>query len=309
MAEGSDRKKTRPRASSVEEQLYRFGLPYETAIDQRERFAETHADQEFGEEKVFPQLIDALLEEVPPDVPVLEVGAGTGVLTRELIARAGSVTAVEPSRGLIERLASSTWASSSPTLRAVMGLIEDLPGDVAWDTAVVTFTPRRGVALVHLLRELAIRVARRIVFMMDDDTLDWAYLARSASSYGFDVSMRMVASDDGRRAVLVSVEISTWEPRLTSQVEWGADAKVIEVPHPAPRGTATRLVRYFLAGGDIALTLRTKPEGLDRLYGNVRTAVHRLARDSVTVRKQEDAIQLVRLPPADERAPAVPDVP
>jgi SAM-dependent methyltransferase len=284
----------------MEEQLYRFGLPYETAIDQRERFAEDRSDVEFGEDKVFPELIDALLEEVPEEIAVLEVGAGTGVITRELVDRAGAVTAMEPSKGLIERLASSEWASSSPTLRAVMGLIEDLPGDVAYDTAVVTFTPRRGVALVHLLRELALRVARRIVFVMDDSSLDWAHLSRSASSHGFDVSMRMVAAQDGRRAVLVSVEVSTWEPRLSAKVEWGDDAKTLDVPYPAPRGTATRLVRYFLAGGDRALTLRTDDEGIDRLYGNLRTAVHRLARDEVTVRRHEGAIQLVRLPGTEE---------
>lgn len=287
---------------SMQEQLYRFGLPFETAIGQRERFADT-SDVEWGEELVFPELLDALLEEVPADVLVLEVGAGTGVITRELVQRAGGVTAMEPSAGLIDRMSKSDWASASPTLRAVLGLVEDLPGDVAFDTAVVTFTPRRGLALVHLLRELALRVARRIVFVMPDTSLDWAHLARSASSHGFDVSMRMVSASDGRRAVLVSVEVSTWEPRLTQDLEWGEESKTLEVPFPPPRGTATRMVRYFLAGGDRALTLRTSSQGIERLYGNLRTAVHRLARDQVTVRRQEDAIQLVRLPGGDEATP------
>jgi SAM-dependent methyltransferase len=285
---------------SMQDQLYRFGLPYDTAITQRERFAESRADIDFGEEMVFPELIDALLEEIPPDTPVLEVGAGTGKITRELLERTPTVTAMEPSQALIERLASSEWASSSPTLRAVMGLVEDLPGDVAYDTAVVTFTPRRGLALVHLLRELALRVARRIVFVMSDSSLDWAHLARSASSHGFDVNIRVVSSQDGRRGVLLSVEVSTWEPRFTATAEWGEEAKSLDVPFPPPRGTATRMVRYFLAGSDHALTLRTDPEGVGRLYGNLRTAVHRLARDQVTVRRQDETVQLVRLPGTEE---------
>ena len=285
---------------SMQEQLYRFGLPYDTAMDRRERFAEDTSDVEFGEEKVFPELIDALLDDIPEGVSVLEVGAGTGRITREFLEKAGTVTAMEPSIGLLRRLASSDWASISPTLRAVMGLIEDLPGDVAHDTALVTFTPRRGVALVHLLRELALRVARRIIFVMDDESLDWAHLTRSASSHGFDVSARMVGARDGRRAVLVSVEVSTWEPRLAVESGWGEGSRTIEVPFPAPRGTATRMVRYILAGGDRALTLNTHPDGVERLYGNLRTAVHRLARDEVTVRRLDDAIQLVRLPGSDE---------
>jgi hypothetical protein len=289
-----------PEIDEIQEQLYRFGLPYDTAMDQRERFAEDSADIEFGEDMIFPEVVDALLEEIPPEGAVLEGGAGTGVITKELIERAGSVTALEPSIGLLRRLASSDWASASPTLRAVMGLIEDLPGDVAFDTAVVTFTPRRGVALVHLLRELAMRVARRIIFMMDDGTLDWAHLMRSASTHGFDVAARMVTDNEGRRAVLLSVEVSTWEPRLTVDSEWGEGARTIEVPFPAPRGTSTRLVRYFMAGGDRALTLHTGEEGVDRLYGNLRTAVHRLAREEVTVRRSEDSIQLVRLPGPEE---------
>ena len=65
---------------------------------------------------------------------------------------------------------------------------------------------------------------------------------------------------------------------------------------PAPRGAATRLVRYFLAGGDRALLVRTEREGLDRLYGNLRTAVHRLGQNEVTVRRLDDGVQIVRLP-------------
>ncbi|HSK46816.1 MAG TPA: hypothetical protein VLA05_02290, partial [Coriobacteriia bacterium] len=74
--------------------------------------------------------------------------------------------------------------------------------------------------------------------------------------------------------------------------------RTIDVPHPAPRGTATRLVRYFLDGGDRALLVRTDRKGVDRLYGNLRTAAHRLGRDEITVRRTDDGVQVVRLPKA-----------
>ena len=69
------------------------------------------------------------------------------------------------------------------------------------------------------------------------------------------------------------------------------------MPYPAPRGAATRLVRYFLTGGRPgAARARPTAEGIERLYGNLRTAVHRLGRDEVTVRRTDDGIQIVRLP-------------
>ena len=75
------------------------------------------------------------------------------------------------------------------------------------------------------------------------------------------------------------------------------------MPLPAPRGTATRLVRSFLSGGDRALRVRTDPRGIERLYGNLRTAAHRLAKDEITVRRHGDVIHLVRLPKAEGPQP------
>jgi hypothetical protein len=200
---------------------------------------------------------------------------------------------------MLKRLVSSEVAGAE-NLRTMQGLVEDLPPEIAFDVAVVTFTPRRGVALVRLLLELATRVANRIVIMLDDRSLDWAYLARSAATQGFGVRMRFVVAEDGRRAVLLVADVSDWQPSFSQQEEWTEDVNSIEVPYPTPRGAATRLVRYFLAGGDRALVLTTDPRGADRLYGNLRTAVHRLAREEVTVRRQDETVQLVRLPGATE---------
>ncbi len=290
--------KPQRRDAELDVELSRLGVPYETAIERREKLADNYAI-DFGQERVFPELVDALLAEVSGARQVLEVGAATGLITRPLVGAVGYVTALEPSVGMLKRLVSSEVASAE-NLRTMQGLVEGLPPEIAFDVAVVTFTPRRGVALVRLLLELATRVADRIVLMLDDTSLDWAYLARSAAMQGFGVRLRFAVAEDGRRAVLLVADVSDWSPSFASHEEWTEDVKSIEVPYATPRGAATRLVRYFLAGGDRALVLTTDPRGVDRLYGNLRTAVHRLAREEVTVRRQEGTVQLVRLPGSRE---------
>lgn len=272
----------------------------ETAVARRERLADNY-DIDFGQERVFPELVEAMLAEVPEGAKVLEVGAATGLLTRPLLQVAGGVTAMEPSHGLLHRLLTSDVASS-PKLRTLPGLVEDLPAVVDYDCAVVTFTPRRGVALLRLLRELALRVSDRIVILLPDDTaMDWAYLARSASLQGFEMRAHLVRGSDDHRAVVLTALVAGWHPLAPGPEDWAVDAREITVPYPPPRGAATRLVRYFLSGGDRALSLVTDPRGVERLYGNLRTAVHRLARDECTVRRQGDVIQLVRLPRRADR--------
>jgi hypothetical protein len=283
---------------------YPYGVPIESSLARRERLADRY-DIDFGQERVFPELVDALMEEVDEDVVLLEVGAATGLLTRPLLEKAGAVTALEPSEGMLRRLLASDVAAD-PTLRIRQGMVEDLLHDERFDTAVVTFTPRRGVGLLRLLVELANRVQRKVVMLLDDDgSMDWAYLARAGAIQGLDVSLRFVTADesgvapqDRHRAVILVACVGGWDPVLEPAVDWTGDVHEIEVPYPPPRGTATRLVRYFLAAGDRAVLISTDSEGVERLYGNLRTAVHRLGRAEVTVRRQGDSIQLVRLPKA-----------
>ncbi len=279
----------------------RYGTLLNVALERRERLADRY-DIEFGKDRVFPQLIEDMLDEVPQGARVLEVGAATGLLTRPLLEKAGHVTALEPSEGMLRRLLASDVANS-PHLTIIKGMVEDLLHDQRYDMAVVTFTPRRGVGLSQLLMELALRVNTKVVMMLDDDgTMDWAYLARGASAQGFDVCVNLVTSRDDdpalrRRAVLVVADIRRWQPMIADPTEeWAVDARELFVPFPPPRGSATRVVRYFLGGGDRAVRVVTDPRGVERLYGNLRTAVHRLAREEATVRRTGDEIQIVRLP-------------
>lgn len=282
-----------------------FGVPIESALERRERIANM-ADIQFGQERIFPELLDALLEEVPEGANVLEVGAATGLVTRPLLERAGHVTALEPSAGMLRRLLASDVASSD-RLSVIQGMVEDLRPEIFYEAAVVTFTPRRGVGLLRLLLELATLVLDRVVMLLEtENTLDWAYLARAAAAQGFDVRLHIVTSPPSaegarKRAAILVADVANWDPQFPDEQAWAvSDAREIEVPYPAPRGSATRLVRFFLAGGDRAVLVNTDPKGVERLYGNLRTAAHRLGRDELTVRRHGASIQLVRLPKAGE---------
>lgn len=281
-----------------------FGVPIESVLERREGFANRYS-YDFGRDRVFPELVEALLEEVPEGARLLEVGAATGLLTEPLLAHAGHVTALEPSEGMLRRLLAKE-AAEAAHLRVLKGMAEDLATNELFDFAVVTFTPRRGVGLLRLLQRLAVNVTTAVVMLLDDDpTMDWAFLARAAAMQGFEVRLRFVADrsaapDACRRAVVLVAGISEWTPMCATNSPWEFEARVVEVPYPAPRGAATRLMRYFLAGGDRALLVRTETAGIDRIYGNLRTAAHRLARDEVTVRRTDDGVQIMRLPKASE---------
>jgi hypothetical protein len=283
----------------------RFGVPIESVLERRERLANI-SDINFGEERVFPELVAALLDEVPEDANILEVGSASGLLTRPLLGKAGYLTALEPSAGMLRRLLSTDIAESD-RLSVIQGMVEDLRHETFYDVAVVTFTPRRGMGLVRLLLELATRVVDRVVMLLEvENTLDWAYVTRAAAIEGFDVRLHIVSSQADssghrRRAAVFVADAATWEPAFSPEGAWAVpDAREVDVPYPAPRGTATRLVRFLLDGSDRALRVRTDSQGIERLYGNLRTAAHRLGKDEITVRSHAGLIHLVRLPKAEE---------
>ncbi len=288
------------RRKTAEDASFHFGVPISSALERRERLADDYST-DYGAERVFPELVRAVLDEVAPDSRVLEVGAATGLMTRPLLTRAGILTALEPSAGMLRRLISSDVASSD-RLVTIQGMVESLVPELAWEIAVVTFTPRRGVGLLRLLLELAVRVTDTVVMMLaDDGSMDWAFLARAAAVQGFDVRIRIVNGAEGRRAFVLVADVSTWEPTFAEDIGWAADAREVTVPYPSPRGAATRLVRTFMASGDRGLVIHTDPRGVEKLHGSVRTAVHRLGRGELTVRRDGALIKVVRVPPASER--------
>lgn len=96
-------------------------------------------------EKIHP----ALLEWLPQGIRrIVEVGAGTGRLTLELLGRAGEIVAVEPAAPLrdllVRRLAQ---AEHGDRAQAVDGFFDDLPLPDDWADLVVAcsaFTPDSG---------------------------------------------------------------------------------------------------------------------------------------------------------------------
>lgn len=294
-----DRTRRAPESSDA-----RFGVPLDSALARRDRLADRY-DYTFGQERVFPELVTALLEVVPQGTNVLEVGAASGLLTRPLLTRVGTLTALEPSLGMLRRLLESDVANDD-RLATMQGMVEDLTELALFDDAVVTFTPRRGMGLLTLLTELGGHVRDSIVMLLDDDgSMDWAYLARAAAVQGFEVNLQIVTNGvcgerDQKRAILLVAGVSAWCRECSADDVWELEARIVDVPYPAPRGAATRLMRYFLSGGDRAIMVKTEKAGIERLYGNLRTAAHRLGRDEVTVRRSDDGIQLVRLPHVPE---------
>jgi hypothetical protein len=281
-----------------------FDAPVESARERRERLADRY-DYEFAQERIFPELMTALLAEIPDGVEMLEVGAATGKTTAPLLGKAKRLTAMEPSAAMLRRLLPREVAANK-RFHTIRGMAEDLKPSAMFDVAVVAFTPRRGVGLLHLLVALAMHVRHRIVMLLDDDgSLDCAYLARAASSQGFDVRVHLVKEDapvgvEPRRAAVFIADVEKSSRDFEPDEVWEFETRTLEVPYPAPRGATTQLVRYFLNGGERALVVRTDDRGIERLYGNLRTAVHRLGREEVTVRRTEEGIQIVRLPKATD---------
>jgi hypothetical protein len=281
-----------------------FEAPVESARERRERLADRY-DYEFAQDRIFPELMTALLAEIPDGAEMLEVGAATGKTTAPLLAKAKKLTAMEPSAAMLRRLLPRDVAANK-RFHTIRGMVEDLKPNVMFDVGVVAFTPRRGVGLLHLLVALALHVRHRVVMLLDDDgSLDCAYLARAASSQGFDVRVHLVKEDSPsgvtpRRAAVFVADVEKSSRDFEPDEIWEFETRTLDLPYPAPRGATTRLIRYFLNGGERALVVRTDDRGMDRLYGNLRTAVHRLGREEVTVRRTEEGIQIVRLPKATD---------
>jgi SAM-dependent methyltransferase len=91
----------------------------------------------------------AVLQWLPADVDrIVEVGAGTGRLTLELLVRAREIVAIEPARPLREILSSKLLrAEHGDRVRVTAGFFDDLPVPNDWSDLVVAcsaFTPERG---------------------------------------------------------------------------------------------------------------------------------------------------------------------
>lgn len=283
----------------------RFGATLESLLARRERAA-MHEGVGFGKDVLTRELLTGLMRHISPDVSVLEVDAGPGHLTRALMTRVAHVTALEPSPLFVRDLRGVQESAGTEKLEVVEGFTEALDKDANFDIALISFPARRGVGLLAQVNELAPFVNSKILVVLPDDgSLDWAYLTRACALEGFAVTTEFHVDtkhdeiSEMKRAVLIVIGKKPDYRDLRLDGVWELEARTIHVPYPVPRGAATRLVRYFKSGGDRAVFITTEPIGINRLYGNLRTAAHRIARDEVTVRRVDDGVQLMLIPKND----------
>lgn len=279
----------------------RFGASLESLLARREKLSRFDSYTSGRSVKIL-ELTKAVRSHIRAGSEVLEVDAGPGHFTRLLTQLDINLTVLEPTTTFVSSL--SEILEGNEKAEVFRGFTEDLPPGKKFDTALVTFPARRGMGLLSLVNELARIVRNEILLVVPDDgSLDWAYLARACAFEGLKSQVEFfvgerVTEEDSQAAAAALVVISN-TAKLTDirkDFSWDLTARSINVPYPVPRGAATRLVRYFIAGGDRAVLITTEPEGLKRLYGNLRTAAHRIARDEVTVRRVDGGIQLMLIP-------------
>jgi SAM-dependent methyltransferase len=115
---------------------------------------------------------------------VLDLGAGTGKLTRQLVAKGWDVVAVEPSAGMREQL-----RRSAPSARALEGSAEDIPLDDATVDVVLVAQAWHWVdvdrAVPEVARVLVPGGRLGLVWNKRDERQDWvAQLSRAITGPG-----------------------------------------------------------------------------------------------------------------------------
>lgn len=116
------------------------------------------------------EAVSWLLGERP--LTVVDVGAGTGKLTRQLVARGHDVAAVEPLAGMRAQLRRAV-----PAARALAGSAEAIPLPSQYADAAVAaqafhwFDHER--ALPEIARVLRSRGVLALIWNMRDDSVDW----------------------------------------------------------------------------------------------------------------------------------------
>jgi 16S rRNA (adenine1518-N6/adenine1519-N6)-dimethyltransferase len=182
------------------------------------------------DETVLARILDAAA--LGPDDRVLEIGPGTGILTRRLLERAGEVIAVEIDRDLQERLKRTMGERRNFTLIGGDFLSLD-PGDLPGANKVVANIPYNitGPILEKLLgsisrpREPAYRV---IVLLVQKEVADRLVAVPSTKAYG-GLSVRVQYLADCERVADVGRSAFSPPPKVDSAV-----IRLLPRPYSAP---------------------------------------------------------------------------
>lgn len=129
---------------------------------------------------------------------VLDLGAGTGIFSRQLRAHVGEVIAVEPSRSMRE-----TMLATTPGVTVLDGRDDAIPLEDAFVDAVVVaqafhwFDAPRALAEIH--RVLVANGGLALVWNERDESIDW--MARLTRAMRWDVHRPYSSNDDVARVV------------------------------------------------------------------------------------------------------------
>jgi SAM-dependent methyltransferase len=178
-------------------------------VDERERLAASFdglADGYAQHRPAYPdELLDAATAPLPPGARVLEVGCGTGQLTRSLVARGLAVDALDPAPNMV-RLAR---AAVGPSVCFHVGRFEELPLPAAPFAAVFS------ASAFHWL----------------DPSVSWAHAAAALAPGGTLALLQYVGvpgeSDDALLCALerVAPEIAAGWPRPRAPAELRAGVR------------------------------------------------------------------------------------
>jgi ubiquinone/menaquinone biosynthesis C-methylase UbiE len=246
----------------VSEDLYR--LSFEAVAEQYERARPTYADD------ALRWLVDRI--GIGPGRRVLDLAAGTGKLTRQLVALGASVVAVEPGdamRALLERIV--------PEAEPLAGSAEAIPlDDTSVDAITVGqayhwFRPEEALAEMHRVLRPGGAVALLWNQWDEDDPLQREIdellepLRPPAAAHREE--------PDGRRALEESPFFGPIDERLFRHrralnadqlVEWVSSTSAVVTAPPAERARIEARVRSLAGDGEVELTLKTLVLVLDR---------------------------------------------
>ena len=196
---------------------------------------------------VAPHVVAAIAEACVPDrengvAHVVELGAGTGVLTRALVERAASVVAVERDRDLVPVL--------TRELESYGGRVNVVEGDAATIDPTVLVTTRPRVLAGNLPYQITGRLIERAVHYADE-------LDRIVFMVQLEVAERLAAEPGTKEyGALTVFTRAAFAPRLLFKVSPGSffpppdvTSAVIElVPHRPRLAAETDTFRALVKG-------------------------------------------------------------
>ena len=154
-------------------------------------FGTAAGDYHAGRPGYLPDAVAWLLDGVTG--PVLDVGAGTGKLTAEIVAQGYAVTAVDPDPAMLAAL-----ANALPDVATAVGSAEELPAATA-SVSALTFGQAWHWVDVDRASTEASRVLARggrlaLIWNVRDESVDW--VAALGAAMGASKAESLISADD-----------------------------------------------------------------------------------------------------------------